>query len=85
MQWLHKDWQRGIMWATAKWWGKHYVQAAIVYHKWRERNYRRFMTQSRTANQVVEFVLEEMRQRILSENLTTSLQTIALYRLWRIA
>ncbi|KAL0427882.1 UNVERIFIED_CONTAM: hypothetical protein Slati_2963000 [Sesamum latifolium] len=74
IQWPYRNWHRGVLSAAKKWRGKHYINAAyrallavIVYHIWRERNHRRFMMQTHTPNQVVEFVLEEMRQRILSK------------------
>ncbi|KAL0419188.1 UNVERIFIED_CONTAM: hypothetical protein Sradi_1332300 [Sesamum radiatum] len=92
MQWPYSEWKRAIMWASVKWREKHFVNMVyrallydIVYHVWSERNCRRFMLQKRNPIQVADFVLEEMRQRIISEKLLISLQVASLYKLWRIS
>ncbi|KAL0286392.1 UNVERIFIED_CONTAM: putative ribonuclease H protein [Sesamum radiatum] len=89
--WPHRDWQRGIHWASSRWRGKHVVNAAfrsllasLVYHIWQERNSRRFQQSSRTPSIVGNLVVEELRQRIISVQLRKSASTLGLYRLWKI-
>ncbi|KAK4381895.1 hypothetical protein Sango_2923900 [Sesamum angolense] len=88
--WPHRDWQRGIHWASSRWRGKHVVNASLrsllaslVYHIWQERNSRRFQ-QRRTPSIVGNLVVEELRQRIISVQLQQSVSTLGLYRLWKI-
>ncbi|KAL0282341.1 UNVERIFIED_CONTAM: hypothetical protein Sangu_2956900 [Sesamum angustifolium] len=45
LPWPHRDWQRGVQWASSRWRGKHVVSAAfrsllasLVYDIWQERN-----------------------------------------------
>ncbi|KAL0307223.1 UNVERIFIED_CONTAM: hypothetical protein Sradi_6139600, partial [Sesamum radiatum] len=64
------EWQRGIAGTCIKWRGKHYINAAYK------------GLQRPTLPQVANYVLEEMRQQILSEELTFNLQVAGLYRLW---
>ncbi|KAL0302728.1 UNVERIFIED_CONTAM: hypothetical protein Scaly_3023100 [Sesamum calycinum] len=89
--WPHRDWQRGIHWASSRWRGKHVVNAAfrsllasLVYYIWQERNSRRFQQSSRTPSIVGNLVVEELRQRIISVQLRKSASTLGLYRLWKI-
>ncbi|KAL0284148.1 UNVERIFIED_CONTAM: hypothetical protein Sradi_7208000 [Sesamum radiatum] len=89
--WPHRNWQRGIHWASSRWRGKHVVNAAfrsllasLVYHIWQERNSRRFQQRSRTPSIVGNLVVEELRQRIISVQLRQSVSTLGLYRLWKI-
>ncbi|KAL0381644.1 UNVERIFIED_CONTAM: hypothetical protein Sangu_0228700 [Sesamum angustifolium] len=87
----HHDWQRGILWASSRWRGKHVVNAAyrsllasLVYHLWQERNSRRFQQRSRPPSIVGALVVEEIRQKIISVHLRQSVSTCGLYRLWKI-
>ncbi|KAL0399842.1 UNVERIFIED_CONTAM: hypothetical protein Sradi_2327500 [Sesamum radiatum] len=89
--WLNRGWVMDIEWASAKWRGRHVVNAAyralltsLAYHFWQERNRRRFQHMDRTANTVAALVLEELRQRIISVDLPMSISSRKLYRLWRI-
>ncbi|KAL0383158.1 UNVERIFIED_CONTAM: hypothetical protein Scaly_0603100 [Sesamum calycinum] len=89
--WPHHDWQRGILWASSRWRGKHVVNAAyrallasLVYHLWQEHNTRRFQQSSRPPSIVGSIVVEEIRQKIISAHLRLSVSTQGLYRLWKI-
>ena len=89
--WPNRDWQTDVEWASLRWRGKHIVNmsyrallAAFVYHIWRERNLRRFEHTERTATTMALLIVEDIRQRILSITLPTSVSTRALFRLWRI-
>ncbi|KAL2230714.1 UNVERIFIED_CONTAM: hypothetical protein Sindi_1665800 [Sesamum indicum] len=89
--WPNREWGRDIEWATRKWRGKHIINSAyrallgsLVYHIWRERNLRRFQQIEHPANALASFIVDDIRQRILSINMSNSISTIALYRLWRI-
>ncbi|KAL0455384.1 UNVERIFIED_CONTAM: hypothetical protein Slati_0877600 [Sesamum latifolium] len=90
-QWPHTSWDRGIAWASARWRGKHVVNAAyrallasLVYHIWQECNRRRFQSTSRPPWIVGSIVIDEVTQRILSASLRFSVSTCGLYRFWRI-
>ncbi|KAL2252030.1 UNVERIFIED_CONTAM: hypothetical protein Sindi_2325300 [Sesamum indicum] len=52
--------------------------------KWRERNLRRFEHTARTPATLSILIVDDVRQRILSVDLASSVSTRALYRLWRI-
>ena len=89
--WPNTDWTRDIEWASWRWRGKHIINiayrallASCVYHIWRERNLRRFEHVERTPNIIAKLIVDDVRQRILSITLATSVSTRALYRLWRI-
>ncbi|KAL2224078.1 UNVERIFIED_CONTAM: hypothetical protein Sindi_3043700 [Sesamum indicum] len=89
--WPNRDWANDIDWAARKWRGKHIVNfayrallASCVYHIWRERNLRRFEHQQRTATTLASFIVNDVKQMILSINLAYSVSTCALYRRWRI-
>ncbi|KAL2246076.1 UNVERIFIED_CONTAM: hypothetical protein Sindi_2875800 [Sesamum indicum] len=58
--------------------------AACVYHIWKERNLRRFDHTERTPATLSILIINDVRQRILSVDLASSVSTRALYRLWRI-
>ncbi|KAL0308093.1 UNVERIFIED_CONTAM: putative mitochondrial protein [Sesamum calycinum] len=90
-QWPHLEWQRGITWASKKWRGNHLVNAALratlaalVYRIWEERNNRKFIATASSAEITSNKVLEDVRMRILSSDLSPSLQTINLYRIWNL-
>ena len=89
--WPNRDWATDIEWATRKWRGKHIINSAYrtllascVYHIWRERNLRRFQHTERTPATLSILIVDDVRQRILSVDLASSVSTRALYRLWRI-
>ncbi|KAL2252966.1 UNVERIFIED_CONTAM: hypothetical protein Sindi_0091300 [Sesamum indicum] len=89
--WPNRDWAMDIEWATRKWRGKHIVNiayrtllAACVYHIWRERNLRRFEHTERTPATLSILITDDVKHRILSVNLPSTISTRALYRLWRI-
>ncbi|KAL2228620.1 UNVERIFIED_CONTAM: hypothetical protein Sindi_1841700 [Sesamum indicum] len=89
--WPNRDWATDIEWATRKWRGKHIIDgayrtllASCVYHIWRERNLRRFEHTERTPATLSILIIDDVRQRILSIDLASSVSTRALYRLWRI-
>ncbi|KAL0285595.1 UNVERIFIED_CONTAM: putative ribonuclease H protein [Sesamum radiatum] len=70
---------------------EHIVQAAyrallsaIVYHIWRERNQRVFQHIERPSTTIATIAVAEIRQKILSLELSDSVSTRGLYRLWRI-
>ncbi|KAL0445597.1 UNVERIFIED_CONTAM: hypothetical protein Slati_1687600 [Sesamum latifolium] len=90
-QWLNSGWQRDILWASRRWRGSHLLNAAsrallasIVYNVWRERNSRIFADTASSAEAVAFRAIEEVRYRIISENVKPSLQRSALYRIWQI-
>ncbi|KAL2247994.1 UNVERIFIED_CONTAM: hypothetical protein Sindi_2651700 [Sesamum indicum] len=89
--WPNRDWATDIEWATRKWRGEHIINrayrtllAACVYHIWKERNLRRFDHTERTPATLSILIINDVRQRILSVDLASSVSTRALYRLWRI-
>ncbi|KAL2247318.1 UNVERIFIED_CONTAM: hypothetical protein Sindi_2584100 [Sesamum indicum] len=89
--WPNRDWATDIEWATRKWRGKHIINrayrtllASCVYHIWRERNLMRFEHTERTPATLSILIIDDVRQRILSVDLASSVSTRALYRLWRI-
>ncbi|KAL2246936.1 UNVERIFIED_CONTAM: Transposon TX1 uncharacterized protein [Sesamum indicum] len=89
--WPNRDWATDIEWATRKWRGKHIINrayctllAACVYHIWKERNLRRFDHTERTPATLSILIINDVRQRILSVDLASSVGIRALYRLWRI-
>ncbi|KAL2252001.1 UNVERIFIED_CONTAM: hypothetical protein Sindi_2322400 [Sesamum indicum] len=90
-QWPNRDWVRDVEWGARKWCGKHIINmsyrsllGSCVYHIWRERNLRRFEHEERPPSVVGNLIVEDVRQRILSIKLPSSISTCALYRLWRI-
>ncbi|KAL2225756.1 UNVERIFIED_CONTAM: putative mitochondrial protein [Sesamum indicum] len=90
-QWPNRDWVSDVEWGARKWRGKHIINisyrcllGSCVYHIWRERNLRRFEHEERPPSVVANFIVEDVRQRILSIKLPSSISTCALYRLWRI-
>lgn len=90
--WPYHQWQQGISWASRKWRGNHLINAAYkatlastVYHIWQERNKRRFQGLSSTPEVVSRHIIDQIRMRILSDELQVSLQSSILYRLWRLA
>ncbi|KAL0293546.1 UNVERIFIED_CONTAM: hypothetical protein Sradi_6931100 [Sesamum radiatum] len=91
-QWPCSSWQHGIHWASKRWRSSHLVNAAsrallaaLVYYIWIERNNRRFNNTATAAESVAYRVVEEIRLRIQIEECNPSLQTRALYRIWKIA
>ncbi|KAL2225434.1 UNVERIFIED_CONTAM: hypothetical protein Sindi_3020500 [Sesamum indicum] len=89
--WPNRTWAMDVEWAVRKWRGKHIINAAyrallgsFVYHLWRERNFRRFQQIEHPPNVLASLIINDVRQRILSLNLSSSISTCALYRLWRI-
>ncbi|KAL0416022.1 UNVERIFIED_CONTAM: hypothetical protein Slati_3434100 [Sesamum latifolium] len=86
--WPFRDWMTGIRWASSRWRGKHVVNAAyltllasVVYHIWQERNHRQFQNEERTPMVLGRCIVEECRQRIITDNLPSSISTCALYRI----
>ncbi|KAL0283803.1 UNVERIFIED_CONTAM: hypothetical protein Sradi_7216300 [Sesamum radiatum] len=82
---------KGILWASRRWRGTHLLNmasrallAAIVYHIWGERNSRRFLATSSSADSVAARAIDEVRYRIMSEHLQPSLQSYVLHRVWKI-
>ncbi|KAL0293830.1 UNVERIFIED_CONTAM: hypothetical protein Sradi_6917800 [Sesamum radiatum] len=80
-----------VIWASKRWRGSNLINAAyrallaaIVYLVWRERNNRRFSAIASPAESIAARALEEIRCRIISANLRPSLQSLTLYRIWRI-
>ncbi|KAL0446005.1 UNVERIFIED_CONTAM: LINE-1 reverse transcriptase [Sesamum latifolium] len=66
--WPHIAWEHGIEWASARWRGKHIVNAAyrallasLVYHIWQERNRRRFQSTSRPPVIVGSLIVDEIK------------------------
>ncbi|KAL2252018.1 UNVERIFIED_CONTAM: hypothetical protein Sindi_2324100 [Sesamum indicum] len=91
MHWPNRDWANDIEWASRRWRGKHIVNTAYrallassVYHIWRERNLRHFEHIERTPSTMALLIVDDVRQRIISISLASSVSTRALYRLWRI-
>ncbi|KAL2234688.1 UNVERIFIED_CONTAM: hypothetical protein Sindi_1201000 [Sesamum indicum] len=89
--WPNREWTRDVEWASRKWRGKHIVNVAYrallgacIYHIWRETNLRRFEHTHRPETVLATCIIEDVRQRIISINLSSSISTCALYRLWRI-
>ncbi|KAL2226589.1 UNVERIFIED_CONTAM: hypothetical protein Sindi_2017600 [Sesamum indicum] len=89
--WPNREWTRDVEWASRKWRGKHIVNVAYrallgacIYHIWRERNLRRFEHTHPPEAVLATCIIEDVRQRIISINLSSSISTCALYRLWRI-
>ncbi|KAK4382058.1 hypothetical protein Sango_2909300 [Sesamum angolense] len=89
--WPNRAWGEDITWASTRWKGRHIVQAAyrallsaIVYHIWRERNQRVFQHSERPSTTIARNAAEEIRQKILSLDLSDSISTRGLYRLGRI-
>ena len=89
--WPNREWTRDVEWASRKWRGKHIVNvayrallSACIYHIWRERNLRRFEHTHRPEAVLAACIIEDVRQRIISINLSSSISKCALYRLWRI-
>ena len=90
-QWRNREWTQDIVWGARKWRGKHIINIAYrallgscVYHIWKERNTRRFEQVENPPSMVANLIMEDMRQRIISLELPSSVSTRALYRLWRI-
>ncbi|KAL2224164.1 UNVERIFIED_CONTAM: hypothetical protein Sindi_2992100, partial [Sesamum indicum] len=74
--------QADIEWATRKWRGEHIINrayrtllAACVYHIWKERNLRRFDHTERTPATLSILIINDVRQRILSVDLASSVST----------
>ncbi|KAL2231023.1 UNVERIFIED_CONTAM: Transposon TX1 uncharacterized protein [Sesamum indicum] len=89
--WPNRTWAMDVEWVVRKWREKHIINAAyrallgsFVYHLWRERNSRRFQHIEHPPNVLASLIIDDVRQRILSINLSSSISTCALYRLWRI-
>ncbi|KAL0287886.1 UNVERIFIED_CONTAM: hypothetical protein Sradi_7115100 [Sesamum radiatum] len=89
--WPYYNWSTIIRWASARWRGRHVVNAAyrallssLVYHLWRERNLRVFQHTSRTTDEIVRIVVTEIRDLIICKQLPRTVSTRGLYRLWRI-
>ncbi|KAL0455446.1 UNVERIFIED_CONTAM: LINE-1 reverse transcriptase [Sesamum latifolium] len=78
--WLFRGWEIDILWAARRWRGKHLINAAyrtllssLVYHIWQERNRRRFQQTERTTATLGQLVIEEVQQRIISAELSSSM------------
>ncbi|KAL2246347.1 UNVERIFIED_CONTAM: hypothetical protein Sindi_2902900 [Sesamum indicum] len=89
--WPNREWTRDVEWASRKWRGKHIVNVAYrallgacIYHLWQERNLRRFEQTHRSESVLATCIIEDVKQRIISINLSSSISPCALYRLWRI-
>ncbi|KAL0283758.1 UNVERIFIED_CONTAM: Retrovirus-related Pol polyprotein from type-1 retrotransposable element R2 [Sesamum radiatum] len=89
--WPYYNWSSVIRWASARWRGKHVVNAAyralfasLVYHLWQERNSRIFQHSSRPTEEIVRMVVSETRDLIICKQLPRTVSTRGLYRLWRI-
>ncbi|KAL0293432.1 UNVERIFIED_CONTAM: hypothetical protein Sradi_6937800 [Sesamum radiatum] len=89
--WPYYNWSSVIRWASARWRGKHVVNAAyralfasLVYHLWQERNFRVFQHTSRPTEEIVRIVVSEIRDLIICKQLPRTVSTRGLYRLWRI-
>ncbi|KAL2235465.1 UNVERIFIED_CONTAM: hypothetical protein Sindi_1278700 [Sesamum indicum] len=89
--WPNREWTRDVEWTSRKWRGKHIVNVAYrallgacIYHLWRERNLRRFEQTRRSESVLATCIIEDVKQRIISINLSSSICTCALYRFWRI-
>ncbi|KAL2243964.1 UNVERIFIED_CONTAM: hypothetical protein Sindi_0514400 [Sesamum indicum] len=89
--WPNRQWQMDIEWASRKWRGKHIINmaycallGACICHIWRERNMRRFEHTSRSPATLASLIIEDVRLRIISKNLPSSVSSSALYTLWRI-
>ncbi|KAL0293977.1 UNVERIFIED_CONTAM: hypothetical protein Scaly_3131900 [Sesamum calycinum] len=90
--WPHSDWSTGITWASKKWRGSHFLNAAarallasLVYFIWMERNGRRFQSKATSAEGLSKLIIEHVRLRIISEEIRPSIQAFNLYRIWHIA
>ncbi|KAL2253039.1 UNVERIFIED_CONTAM: hypothetical protein Sindi_0098600 [Sesamum indicum] len=86
--WPNRDWANDIEWASRSWRGKHIVHiayrallASSVYHIWKERNLRRFENVERTPSTMALLIVDDIRQRIISTSLASSVSTRALYTL----
>ncbi|KAL0445473.1 UNVERIFIED_CONTAM: hypothetical protein Slati_1675200 [Sesamum latifolium] len=89
--WPYSSWGMAIRWASARWRGKHVVNASyrallasLVYHLWHERNRRIFQQATRTLVDIARIIVSEIRDLLISKQLTRSISTRGLYRLWRI-
>ncbi|KAL2237656.1 UNVERIFIED_CONTAM: hypothetical protein Sindi_0957300 [Sesamum indicum] len=89
--WPNRDWMTDIIWASRRWRGQHIINmsyrallASCVYHIWKERNLRRFEQTERTPNTMAVVIIEDIKQRIHSITLPSSVSTRSLFRLWRI-
>ncbi|KAL0292355.1 UNVERIFIED_CONTAM: hypothetical protein Sradi_6992700 [Sesamum radiatum] len=74
--WPYYTWSSVIRWASARWRGKHVVNAAyralfasLVYHLWQERNFRIFQHISRSTEEIVRIVVSETRDLIICKQL----------------
>ncbi|KAL2248030.1 UNVERIFIED_CONTAM: hypothetical protein Sindi_2655300 [Sesamum indicum] len=86
-----QDWMTDIIWASRRWRGQHIINmsyrallASCVYHIWKERNLRRFEQTERTPSTMAVVIIEDIKQRIHSITLPSSVSTRSLFRLWRI-
>ncbi|KAL2251110.1 UNVERIFIED_CONTAM: hypothetical protein Sindi_2233300 [Sesamum indicum] len=86
--WTNRGWMIDGMVVARKWRGKHVVNASyrnllasLVYHIWQEPNRRKFQQLDREPSALANIILDEIRLRILSEELPNTISTIALYRL----
>ncbi|KAL2243629.1 UNVERIFIED_CONTAM: hypothetical protein Sindi_0480900 [Sesamum indicum] len=89
--WPNRDWMTDIIWASRRWRGQHIINmsyrallASCVYHIWKERNLRRFEQTERTPSTMAVVIIEDIKQRIHSITLPSSVSTRSLFRLWRI-
>ncbi|KAL0444971.1 UNVERIFIED_CONTAM: hypothetical protein Slati_2219800 [Sesamum latifolium] len=90
-RWPGFGWPRDILWAskdgevsTSKNAAARTLLASMVYNIWMERNSRRFLATSSSAESVALKAIEETRLRIISEDSRPSLQLYVLYRVWKI-
>ncbi|KAL2243952.1 UNVERIFIED_CONTAM: E3 ubiquitin-protein ligase SIS3 [Sesamum indicum] len=86
--WPNREWLTNIKWATRKWRGKYIINMAYrtllgVCYIWRERNLRRFENIERSPTIVASVIIEDVRLRILSVNLSSSVDytTVFIFRL----
>ncbi|KAL0420748.1 UNVERIFIED_CONTAM: hypothetical protein Slati_3097700 [Sesamum latifolium] len=89
--WPYSSWDTAIRWASARWRGKHVVNASyrallasLVYNLWEERNRRIFQQTERTPVVIARTIVSEIRDLIISKQMVHSVSTRGLYRLWRI-
>ncbi|KAL0286334.1 UNVERIFIED_CONTAM: hypothetical protein Sradi_7150100 [Sesamum radiatum] len=84
-------WRRDVIWASKRWRGKHLLNvtartllASLTCNIWMQHNRRRFTSTEALADTVARKAIEDVRLRIISEDVSPSLQRSVLYRIWKI-
>ncbi|KAL0439682.1 UNVERIFIED_CONTAM: hypothetical protein Slati_2451200 [Sesamum latifolium] len=84
-------WRSCVEWARRRWRERHPLNAAsralfasLVYHLWRERNQRRFAATSNTPEHTARLCIEQVRMRLLGDDIKCGVSTLALFRIWKI-